>query len=452
MVLSLTGCHHTVHPVAPSIPPVESGVDLRLDTQTRLLEEAYRAYVQGRYSKASILFKRFVDANPQSPRLSEARWWLARSYEAQGNVQAAVAEYRVLAGASVPVDSSAASYQAHAVRRLDDIVQVGGAATLSEVRPVVLSMTQVDWSRIADLSSWIAKVRKAGVTALLIDAGTSTADLDQSRAAGVYFKTSVVPISDDLLGRVIPRAHAEGVAVFARLDLHQATWMPLNPDWVSAARSPGAPPQSSDLVDVLNPEYQHTVGRIVDDLSRTGIDGLVLQARMRKGFAEEISPTSWAVFERKFGQSAKGDPTSPLLWRWAGWKTRSYLRFVEQLKEQVRRERSTRIMVVTVHGSAVLDPKASLMDYGEDLLETRLKGFEVLVLPEPEASTGVGSGRTELLKRLTPTMPGERVLWLGISLTLSDPEMIPEAVNTTLTVMSEQPRIPLVLMNEAVVP
>lgn len=452
MVLSLTGCHHTIYPVAPSIPPVESGVDLRLDTQTRSLEEAYRAYVQGRYPKASILFKRFVETNPQSPRLSEARWWLARSYEAQGNVQAAVAEYRVLAGASVALDSSDAGYQAHAVRRLDDIMQAGGAATLSEVRPVVLAMTHGDWSRIADLSSWIAKVRQAGVTTLLIDAGTSMADLDQSRPAGVYFKTSTVPLIDDVLGRVIPRAHAEGVAVFARLDLHQATWMPLNPDWVSALPSPSRPPQSSDVVDVLHPDYQHAVGRIVDDLCRTGIDGLVLQARMRKGFAEEISPTSWTVFERKFGRSAKGDPTSPLLWRWAGWKTRSYLRFVEQLKEQVRRERSTRTMVVTVHASAVLDPKASLMDYGEDLLETRLKGFEVLVLPEPEASIGAGSGRTAFMKRLVLTMSGERPLWLGTSLSLSDPEMIPEAISTTLTAMSEQPQTPLVLMNEAIVP
>lgn len=452
MALSLIGCQHTVHPVAPSIPPAESGVDLQLDAQTRSLEEAHRAYVQGRYFKAAILFKRFVESNPRSPRVSEARWWLARSYEAEGNIQAAVVEYRALAGSSVPSSESAARYQAHAVRRLDDILQAGRTAVLSEVRPVVLSMSHGDWSRIADLPSWIAKVRKAGVTTLLIDAGTSRGDLDQSRAAGVYFKTPTAPIVDDLLDRMIPVAHAEGVGVLARLDLHQAGWMPLNPDWVSAVQSPSASPQSGSLVDVLHPEYQRAVGRIVDDLSRTGIDGLVLQARIRKGFAEEISPTSWAVFEKTFGQTARGDSTSPLLWRWAGWKTRAYLRFVEQLRDQVRRERSTRIMVVTIHASAIRDPKASLMDYGEDVLETRLKGFEVVVLPEPEISTGTGFGQTELAKQLAPTMSGERPLWLGISLTLSEPELIPTAISSTLTVMSDQPQIPLVLMNEAVLP
>jgi len=158
------------------------------------------------------------------------------------------------------------------------------------------------------------------------------------------------------------------------------------------------------------------------------------------------------VFERQFGSSTKGEPTSPSFWRWAGWKTRSYLRFVGQLRDQVRRERSTRSMVMTVHASAVLDPKASLIDYGEDLLETRLRGFDALVLLESEASTGGGIGRTELVKRLAQTTTGERPLWLGLALTRSDPDMIPEAVTTTLTAMSEQPQTPLVLMNGAVVP
>jgi hypothetical protein len=453
MVLSLAGCHRPVYPVAPSVPPAESGIDLQLDAQTRSLQEAYRAYVQGRYSKASILFKRFVETNSRSPRLSEARWWLARSYEAQGNIPAAVAEYRALAGASATSNDAAAGYQAHAVRRLADIMQTGGAAVLSGVRPVVLSMTRASWNRIANPTSWIAQVRKAGVTALLVDAGPSMGDPEQSRAGGVYFKTSRVPVIDDVLGRVIPLAHAEGVAVFARIDVHQASWISPKPDSVSTAPSPSATmPQSSNSVDVLHPEYQQIVGRIVDDLCRTGIDGLVLQARMRKGFAEEISPTSQASFERKFGQAAERDPTSPFFWKWAGWKAHSYLRFVEELKDRARRERATLLVAVTVHASAVLDPKAALMDYGEDLLESRLKGFEVVVLPESEASNGSGSGRTELTKRMAPMIQGERPLWLGTPLTLSDPDSMPAAISATLTEMSDQPAIPLVLMNETAVP
>jgi len=331
-------------------------------------------------------------------------------------------------------------------------MQFGGAAVPPGVRPVALSISHTDWSRITDLSTWIEQVRKAGVTTLLIDAGASAGDSGMSREAGVYFETSTVPVIADLLGRVIPVAHEAGVAVFARLDLHQAAWISPKPDWVSTGRSPNTTmPQSGDMVDVLHPEYQQVISRVVDDLCHTGIDGLVLQARMRKGFAEEISPISWAAFEATFGGSVDGNPTSPVFWRWAGWKVRSYLRFVERLKDQVRRERSTRVLVVTDHASAVLDPKAALMDYGEDVLETRLRGFEVVVL-ESGAATGVDSARTKLLKRLTPTTPGERPLWLGSSLARSDPDMLPAMINAALIPMSDQPQIPLVLMNEAAVP
>jgi hypothetical protein len=453
MLLSLVACRSATYPVAPSVPRVESGTDLQLDAQTRSLEEAYRAYVRGRYSKASLLFKRFVEFNSQSSRINEARWWLARSYEAQGNIPAAVREYRALAVSSAPSSDSAASYRAHAVRRLADIMQTGGAAVLSEVRPVALSITRSDWSRIAEFSSWIAQIRNAGVTTLLVDAGASVGHPDQSPVAGVYFKTSIVPVIDDWLSRVVPLAHAEGVAVFARLDLHEATWMSPKPGWLSGIFSRNLTvPQPSSLVDVLHPDYQQTVSRLVDDLSRTGIDGLVFQARMRTGFAEEISTISRAMFETKTGQSAEGDSTSPLFWRWAGWKARSYLQFVEQLKDRSRRERSMLIVAVTVHASAVLDPKTALTDYGEDVLESRLRGFEVLVLPEAGLSAAAESAQTEFMNRLTSTVPGERPLWFGTMLTPSGPEMIPAAISATLMAMSEQPQVPLVLMSETAVP
>jgi len=38
------------------MPPATLGIDPALDAQTRLMESAYRAYVQERYTLASALF------------------------------------------------------------------------------------------------------------------------------------------------------------------------------------------------------------------------------------------------------------------------------------------------------------------------------------------------------------------------------------------------------------
>ena len=83
------------------------------------MESAYRAYAQERYPLASALFQRFVDSNPDSPRLSEARWWLARSYERAGDLPAALSAYRAVVGVAPRSTSLTGSYEFHALNRLD---------------------------------------------------------------------------------------------------------------------------------------------------------------------------------------------------------------------------------------------------------------------------------------------------------------------------------------------
>ncbi|HEY7532556.1 MAG TPA: tetratricopeptide repeat protein, partial [Nitrospiraceae bacterium] len=321
ILLVLASCRPATGPFSAS--PVEQGIDVELDAQTRSLHEAYRAYVQGRYAKASLLFKRFVESHAHSPRVSEARWWLARSYEAQGNMSAAFAEYRRLAGTDSSPDVLAGSYEWHAIRRLGELQRAGETPALSETRPIVLSIGRGVWSRLTDLAAWVDQIQKAGVTAMLVEAGTSGVDRNQVGRAGVYFRTTTVPVVDDFFGRLIPLAHAKGLAVIAVLDLHQATWMAPKPDW--AVRQPESNAESSSrslgVVNVLHPDYQQTVSRIVDDLGRTEVDGLILQARRPTGFAGELDAPAKNTFETMVGQPIDADPNSPVFWKWAGWKS-----------------------------------------------------------------------------------------------------------------------------------
>ena len=92
LCLVSSGCAGPANQFSPSSLSAASGVDPALDAQAKLIESAYRAYVQERYPLAAVLFQRFVDSNPNSPRLSEARWWLARSYEQRGD-HAALCRY-----------------------------------------------------------------------------------------------------------------------------------------------------------------------------------------------------------------------------------------------------------------------------------------------------------------------------------------------------------------------
>ena len=98
LLLVFSGCADLEPRFPPSALPATSGVDPALDAQARLLESAYRAFVQERYPLACALLQRFVDFNPDSSRLNEARWWLARSYEQSGDLPAALSAYRAVVG------------------------------------------------------------------------------------------------------------------------------------------------------------------------------------------------------------------------------------------------------------------------------------------------------------------------------------------------------------------
>ncbi len=440
------------------MPPVVSGVDPALDAQTRLIESAYRAFVQERYPLASALFQRFVDSNPDSPRLSEARWWLARSYEQRGDIPAALSVYRAVVGGAPRTTPLADSYEVHALNRLDAFRRSLGPSSLLERRQIALWLKGADWLTISDVRLWIAQLADAGVTSLIVEAGSPSRETMQSAPMGVYFQTSKVPVIEDFFAVIVPAAHAKGMAVLASLNLHEPGWMTVNPEWgVAMANKTDQLFQPLGHVDVLHPDYQRFVSEIVQDLLRTDIDGLVVGARRAKGFAEEWSPTSRQMFEGLFGPSldSHDQPVSPDAWRWAGWKTRTYLGFVARLAQQLRQTRQGILVAVVVHERAVFSPADALTEYGEDVLETKQRGLHKVVQPEPgmpEQSDEQGVKLETVRQRLAPTAGDERQLWLGMGLSAADPSSLVTAVRATVATKAGQVGPHLLLINGPAIP
>ena len=458
LLLVLPGCAALAPRFPPSIPPTTSGVDPALDAQTRLLESAYRAYVQERYPLASTLLQRFVDSNPNSSRLSEARWWLARSYEESGNLPAALSAYRALVGEEPRATTVAGSYEFHALNRLDAFHRSLGPSSLLERRQVALWLTNADWLTIPDVGLWIEQLADAGVTSLIVEAGSPPSETVPSDPVGVYFQTSRVQVVEDLFSVIVPVAHANGMAVLASLNLHEPGWTTVNSEWgIAMANRTDQLFLPVGHIDVLHPDYQRLVSELAQDLLRADIDGLVVGARKTKGFAEEWSPTSRRNFERVFGPSVDShdQSVSPDAWRWAGWKTRSYLGFVARLTQQLRQTRPGLLVAVVVHERAVLSPADALTEYGEDVFETKQRGLHLIVQPEPgmsERSDDQWASMDTVRQRLVPTAGDERQLWLGMALGASDQSSLVTAVKAALSTKVGQAGAHLLLINGPAIP
>jgi hypothetical protein len=437
------------------MPPAPSGIDPALDAQARLVESAHRAFVQERYSLASALFQRFIDSNPDSPRLSEARWWLARSYEQGGDLLAALAAYRVVVGAAPRSIPLAGSYEFHALHRLDAFRRSLGPSSLLERRQIALWLT-ADCLMIPDVGLWIDQLADSGVTTLIVEAGTLSRETMHSGTMGVYFQTSKAPVVEDLFSVIVPAAHAKGMAVLAVLNLHEPAWTTVNPEWGIADRTDQVF-QLLDRVDVLHPGYQHLVSEMAQDLLRTGIDGLVVGARRLKGFAEEWSPTSRRMFEGTFGSSSdsRDQSVAPNAWRWAGWKTRTYLGFVARLTRQLRQTRPGLLVAVVLHERAAFFPVDAMMEYGEDVLETKQRGLHLVIQPEPGLPGRFdehGVRLEAMRQRLALTAGDERLLWLGMAVGVADPSSLVTAVRGILKTNVWQAGTHLLLINGPAIP
>jgi Tetratricopeptide repeat len=458
LCLLLPGCADPAHRFPPSTLPAVSGVDPGLDAQTKLIESAYRAYVQERYPLASTLFQRFVHSNPDSPRLSEARWWLARSYEQSGDLSAALAAYRAVVGAAPRSAPLAGTYEFHALNRLDAFRRSLGPSSLLERRQIALWLTRTDWLAAPDAGPWIVQLADAGVTSLIVEAGPSLRETGQAGLKGVYFQTSKAPVIEDLFKSIVPVAHAKGMAVLASLNLHEPGWATVNPEWGTVMTNvTDQVLQSVGHVDVLHPDYQRLVGEVAQDLLRTDIDGLVVGARRAKGFAEEWSPASRRMFEGFFGPAfdSQGQAVSPNAWRWAGWKTRTYLGFVARLTQQLRQTRPGLLVAVAVHERAVLSPADALTEYGEDVLEAKQRGIHVIIQPEAgraERLDEVGAAMETVRQRLAQMAADERQLWLGVALGASDPSSLVTAVRAALATKMGQSGTHVLLMNGPAIP
>jgi uncharacterized lipoprotein YddW (UPF0748 family) len=327
-----------------------------------------------------------------------------------------------------------------------------------ERRQIALWVTNAEWLRVPDIGLWIEQLADAGVTALIVEAGTSSREAARSGSMGVYFHTSKVAVVEDLFAVIVPAAHAKGMAVLAALNLHEPWWTTVNAEWGTVmADSGGQVPHQVGHVDVLHPDYQRFVGKVAEDLLQTDIDGLVLEARRSKGFAEEWSPTSRRMFVDRVGLSlGRQDQSIPLdAWRWVGWKSRSYLEFVGRLAQYLRQTRPRLLVAVAVHERAVFFPLETLTDYGEDVIETKQRGLHLIVLPESSTFGGsdMQGARLETVRqRLTPAAGNERQLWLGVALGASDPSSLVMAVRAILATRIEQAGTHLLLIDGPAIP
>ncbi len=428
------------------------------EVQMLLIQQAQEHYAEGRYGAAIGILRRLVDTYPRSPKVTEARWWLARSYEQAGQFKAALAEYRLLAGQPPPDQPRTVNYAPEARTRMATLEQRLGSLATTARGLVGVQVSPRSVPDAAAVDQWMQGLSQAGVTLLVLDAGTKPGAAREPSPAGTYFNTGLAPVVRDVFGYAVPAAHRRGLAVFAAVNVRQMNWVERQLGWndVMLDRATGRLATSSEL-DLFHPALQEYLIGLLADLAATGIDGLLFRAEASSGAREGFSSHGLRGFERDFamtldpatlvipddtagtrlapvrnGQAGRQEGT-PDYWRWLGWKARETIKVMTRLRHAVRQRAPVLQFALELHRETVSDPLGALLRHGEDLLEAKAARFDAYVIaegappapftivPPPNSVPTVVRAAGTFLDRTVELLGDTDDIWLVKPLSAGDP-------------------------------
>ena len=272
-----------------------------------------------------------------------------------------------------------------------------------------------------DLTLWCRELVRAGITTVVIEAWSTSEAVGNGEGArkrgGLYFQSSLAPVSRDIVTPLVGAAHQQGLMVYASVGLRRLPWLDAGLGWGLPAYDPTRQGfVGSDHVDLLHPAYQEFLAGLLKDLTATGIDGLLIRADGKIGPAVGVSSFALKGFERDFGfrpdlrdivgTNGGESKRAPVYWQWLGWATREQYHVLARLVSSLQRIRPELKVVVEVHGETIVAPIQGLQRYGEDVLEaSRDRHLTILV-------SDSGAGRDRVVPRLREILGAAERIWV----------------------------------------
>ncbi len=448
--LFLAGCFK-----APS--PEVGLMELRAQAEERLLEDAKLAFVRSDYPEAVLLLNRFVKTHRHSKWVSEAQWWLARSYEQSGNLRLALGRFQRLAQSSTPHP-----YRHEARLRAQALIETLGIEALpSTTQGVAVRLHDIQDE--AKISSLLSHIRSSGGGVLLINLGCPVPSQSVQSAGvieeypttrsewGSQYARGLGPLIDDAyhMGQTVYLGVALPCLGLLAMESEAAT-----SEWHDWSFDPQLQQvRVSPYFSLFSSEYQTALLDMLSKLSQFKIAGMVFQEDVPLGPYDGLSPMAMKKFTDAFdvqlhpatlflsGNPVRTSQRSPreiqkilmetypdVFWKWAGWKSRERLRVLRELMQSVREQFPHLQFGVEIHQESLHAPVYALANFSEDWVEMAHAPFDFFVtrvadtfnagmfsnLPN-ESQLTLRSFEYDLIQQMVNFLGDAQKVWLNIA-------------------------------------
>ncbi|MFM8551363.1 MAG: hypothetical protein ACKOCD_03490, partial [Nitrospiraceae bacterium] len=295
----------------------------------------------------------------------------------------------------------------------------------------------------SSLEGWLRSLAKAGITTLVLEAGTDESQNPKSGSPqagqpGVYFRTDWAVTVQDAIGQVVPLAHRQGLAVYVTVNPWRMAWVDASLGWQVSDVS-GGRVRPSPFLDLFHRAFQEYLIGLLSDLAGSGVDGVLLRAAPGADPGERFSRFAREAVERDFGVML--DPAAlqggqrgyaPEVWRWLGWESRQSVKVLDRLAQAVHRRSPAMQVGLEVHEEAIMEPVAALLRYREDVLEARQRAWDFYAIAPGQAPAAAqGKGPATIAAKAASLLGDRRPIWMEARLPVGDVMKLEERLSVT---------------------
>ena len=414
----------------------------------RLLKKAQDYFDAQQFPDAIRELTRMLALDPDVDLEGDGHWWLGQSYEHVKDWESAQREYRWLASAP-----KGQRYQSHSSNRLNEIQVLleGRKAPPQNTQAIRFALNQLPVAE--GFEEGITKMKRDGVTTLLIDLGCKRLVLNQANSQSSE-KPSDIGGLQALLRSYATRSHRAGLLMYVGVNLRcLGNWAPSEHQaWRDRTYHIDTKTfQTTKWFDLFHPAYQEFLSRFLLRMCKEGVDGVVLLNDYPLGPVDGVTEIGLKRFEKKFGVTfdssqvfyqgfeplrlanvSHGDSTQMgaktkdrLFWRWAGWKARQRLAILEAVVDRLRAQYPSVQFGLELHPHALTNPVGALVKFAEDAMDATQRPFSFFfVRPEIDRrSTYTEQAVIEKLRRIStkavldrllPVVDGPRRVWVSM--------------------------------------
>ena len=414
----------------------------------RLFQQARAHFDTRQFNEAIRELTRMLALHPQADLERDGHWWLGQSYDQVKDWEAAQHEYRWLATAP-----TGQRYQSHAFQRLNEIQGLleEQRAPPKDTQAIRFALNQLPVAE--GFEEGITKMKRDGVTTLLIDLGCERSAMNQADSQRSEMRPDIGDLQA-LLRSYAARSHQAGLLMYVGVNLRcLGNWAPSQHQaWRDRTyRIDTKTFQSTKWFDLFHPAYQEFLARFLKRICKEGVDGLVLLNDHPLGPVDGVTQIGLKRFEKQFGvtfdssqvfyqgfkplrladasrgqSSEMGVSTKDrLFWRWAGWKARQRLAILEAVVDRLRSQYPSVQFGLELHPHALTNPVGALVKFAEDAMDATRRPFSFFfVRPEIDRRSTYTEeaviqklrriSTKAVLDRLLPVVDGPRRVWVSM--------------------------------------